>query len=262
MAKWGGIGSTASTASTSPSGDVGLPGSDVDEDEITGGSKPAKRGRGDGSLSQPRGHAAGTDRVDMLQAEMAQLLSIHDIQLRELQASVYTRMKVPLRGPWGRALDGANAHWRKMNEQRQVDIRAGMTPENATSPGSKHLMLGVAILQQAAVDSGMPRELRDRITQRYEAADKSGTAFVDGDVIIATWTQHRDGVTGGLQFKLCQELQEVEAGIAMAIAASGGQRHTGPAPKGTRVRNIEKHIQGTWARTAAVRGSGARPSRG
>ena len=50
-------------------------------------------------------------------------------------------------------------------------------------------------------------------------------------VIVATRTQHRDGVTGGLQFKLCQELQEVEAGIAMAVAASGGQRHTGPAPR-------------------------------
>ena len=82
-----------------------------------------------------------------MQVVTGQLVSIHDVQIRELQAALYTRVRLPVNSTWGRLLEQTAARWKERLTARETALRDGERGEDVPDPGSKHLLLGAALIQ-------------------------------------------------------------------------------------------------------------------
>ena len=132
-------------------------------------------------------------------------------------------------------------------ELRRKEIREGTPPEDATNTGSKHVFIGGALLMTAMAELGtLKQDVHERLTARYRGMDTTTTEFLVDDIRICTWRLFREKTHGGLEFKLHPELEDVAQALEHALVVAGGTRLSGVQPKGPRVRELDKHLEGTW----------------
>ena len=184
------------------------------------------------------------EQVSDLAVRTAQLVSIHDIRLRELAALV-PQIRVPLTSAYGRGLHKCDAEWKGILDAYN---RKKATGEDTPNIGSKHLRLGATLLGMLTEDVGTKAEIRVKLQGRWTEEDrkKPHFDFLAADVLIAKWRPGRDNKTGVLEFKLGSDMQDVEQEVVNRLVDGGGTVLAGIAPKGARARELDAALQRTW----------------
>ena len=208
------------------------------------GARPVRR-RLDGAGGNPGDGWNGvlnTEEVLDLAVRTAQLVSIHDIRLRELSATV-PQVRVPLTSSYGGAVKSVDTEWKGHMTAYNKQKKNGEDPQ---SLGSKHVRLAKAILNTLYADPGTPEAIETRLAERWGGQGDGTTDKVMKDVQIMKWRPGRDLKTGVLEFKLVTELADVEQALIARLEQNGGQQLVGVAPRGQRARELDALLDGTW----------------
>ena len=194
----------------------------------------SKRGRGNGEQQE------GRIDVEDLALKTAQLVSMHDVRLRELGALI-PQVRVPRSSEYGKALMKVDETWKK-----DLDVYTKAKNEGAGPKpiGSKHVRVGMTLLTTAMSDNTMSQAAKDRITGKY-GGDVS-MDVLETDVAVAKWRVAKDGKNGYLEFKMATGLEDIESSLLEALCNNGGTRMQGIAPKGARARALDEVLVGTW----------------
>ena len=107
-------------------------------------------------------------------------------------------------------------------------------------------MLAAVLLNQTNVGEHTKAEIKRVLQERWRGKDTTTPEFLDADVKIMKWKQTRDGKRGILEFKLVEDLREVEMEIMRVLQLEGAVLKTGPAPRGPLVREVEEMMKGKW----------------
>ena len=107
-------------------------------------------------------------------------------------------------------------------------------------------MLGAALIQKLMGDQDAAQPVREMLAERYREADTSTTDFLAHDIRVCKWHVFREGTAGGLELKLAPDLATVERELTRVITSKGGQQFASLAPRGPRVRALDRALEGTW----------------
>ena len=175
-------------------------------------------------------------QVESLAVRTAQVLSLHDIRLRELSTQ-FRRIRMPLVSPYGKVLVEVDTRWKAVRK------------EGNKLEGSKHLKLAAVVLELLYQSTPEGHELRKALAERWAGRDTSTPEFLGTDVRVMKWRALKNGREGVLEFLLVPELAYVEREIVQALAAQAGAAELfGTESKGTQIREVETMIEGTWRR--------------
>ena len=194
----------------------------------------SKRGRGNGE--QPEGKID----VEDLAVKTAQLVSMHDVRIRELGALI-PQVRVPRTSEYGKALMEVDGTWKK-----DLDVYTKAKNEGAGPKpiGSKHVRVGFALLTTAMADNTVSAEEKAKISEKYQG--NVSIDVLETDVAVAKWRVAKDGKNGFLEFKMTTGLEHIEATLLKAVCNNRGTRMQGIAPKGARARALDEVLSGTW----------------
>ena len=210
------------------SGAVGMP---VDGTGVSQGS-------GGGGSSQDSGGAYGLTRgeLDTLCVRVAQVVSIHDHQIRELR-TLLRRVKLPTSGRVGKELSQLDKEWKDA-------VRAG----KAERLGNKHAKLAIRVINAVFDDPSIGDQDKSTMTSALSGVDSSKEGEVEKCVNVMKWKELKGGKEGVLEFRLVAELAAVEGIMVKVLGASGGTVLTTPEPRQPQIRDVDELIQGTWKR--------------
>ena len=176
---------------------------------------------------------------------IGQVTLIHDARIRELETLLHT-VQLPVDGVYGKNLTEADKEWKGKRTNYYAAKKQGS--EVATNVGSKHLTIAAVLLNIVHQDPQTTQTVKDRLSARWVDANTETTDFLTDDVRIAKWRVTRDGKSGILEFRLTDELADVEAEIKRVLIANGGRVKNGPAPRGSKVRELDEMMEGTWTK--------------
>ena len=177
------------------------------------------------------------EEMDALTIRMAQVVSLHDVAVRELR-TVFRRVKMPLKNRYAEQLDTVGREWagrmKKGGDQRPKD--------------SKHVRLAKELLEGVyACAEGIPEGLKKRLEEIFKGKESTG-GVIEGAVNVMKWRTFKDGKEGILEFRMAPEMADVEAMMVRVLVESGGTEVTGTDVKGPQVREMEEAIKDTWHR--------------
>ena len=197
------------------------------------------QGSGGGSSSQDGGGAYGLTRgeLDTLCVRVAQVVSIHDHQIRELK-TLLRRVRLPTSGRVGKELTKMDKEWKEA-------VRAG----RAERLGNKHAKLAVRVIDAVFDDPSIGAQDKDTMKTALSGVDASKEGEVERCVNVMKWKELKGGKEGILEFRLVAELAAVEGIMVKVLGASGGTVLTTPEPRQPQIRDVDELIQGTWKRS-------------
>ena len=174
-------------------------------------------------------------QVEELAVRSAQVLSLHDVRLREL-GTVLRKVKMPVNSQYGQGLVRVDLQWKS--------VRTG----GGKNEGSKHLRLASTVLE-ALYQSAPQGELKELLQKRWTNKDTSTPEFLGSDVRVMKWKTLKNGKDGVLEFMLVPELAVVEQELLRVLVAQAGAVELfGTETKGPQIREVEEMIEGTWGR--------------
>ena len=203
---------------------------------LFGGKRPRKGPSGDGmngTMTQ--------DEMQSLLVRTAQVVSIHDVRLRELAATV-PQVRIPMGTVYAKQVAAADAEWKGRLADYQKARSSGESP---TSVGSKHLFVAMETLKVMYEDTAMKPEVREMLGKMFTGDAVSEDALAR-HVSIMKWRVERSGKNGILEFKFQDSLKVVEAELVRLLEHHGGTLLVGMAPKGQRVRELDEMLENTW----------------
>jgi len=210
----------------------GMPLFQCSQEPAATGSKRRKGEEGEGGT----GHGLTQDQVEELAVRTAQLVSLHDISIREM-GTLWRRVKMPLKGRYGKEFMKVHVEWK------------GKRGGGENTGGSKHLRLGVVALEQLYEWEGLKPEVKETLCKRWEGKDTNTPAFLGTDVRCMKWQPLKNGTEGILTYGLVPALAAVEEELTRLLATqASAEELVGMAPKGPQVRGMEELIEGTWRR--------------
>ena len=187
------------------------------------------------------------DEVRELAEWTAQLVVVHDHRIRELGTLLHT-MEIPIGTGTAKALGKVDTDWK---EKHRAYLDRKRRTENTESTGSKHLMLAAVLLTQTHAGEHTRAEIKRILRERWTGKDTTTPEFLDAYVKIMKWRQTKDGKRGILEFKLVEDLREVEMEIIRVLRLEGAVLKTGPAPRGPLTWEVEDMMKGKWKTNAA-----------
>ena len=185
------------------------------------------------------------EAVADLAVRTSQLVSIHDVRLRELSVLI-PQVRVPLKSSYGAALQKVDADWKKAMATAREQKSKGETTERL---GSKHVRLAMGLIDTLFDDVGVKKEVRDFLVTRYQDKDKTNPETLAVDVRLVKWRTSMDGKNGILEIRFGDEMKTVEQEVIRRIVENGGVELTGVPPKAARVRELDDMLKDTWAHT-------------
>ena len=197
------------------------------------GSQPSQ-----GSTGQTAGGQYGMTIADVenLAVRTAQVLSIHDVRLREF-GTMTRRVKLPVASEYGKLLSDVDGKWKTTRR------------EGGTLEGSKHLKLAAVMLEKLYHDLGEGDEVKVLLGARWNGKDTSTPAFLGTDVRVVKWRTLKNKREGVIEFMLVPELAVVERTLLRVLTAvAGAEELTGMEAKGPQIREVETLLEGTWRR--------------
>ena len=206
----------------------------VDGGSVDGtGSQPSQ-----GSTGQTAGGQYGMTIADVenLAVRTAQVLSIHDVRLREF-GTMTRRVKLPVNSEYGKLLSEVDGRWKTTRR------------EGGTLEGSKHLKLASVMLEKLYHGLAEGDEVKVLLGARWNGKDTSTPAFLGTDVRVVKWRTLKNKREGVIEFMLVPELAVVERTLLRVLVAEpGAEELTGMEAKGPQIREVETLIEGTWRR--------------
>ena len=207
-----------------------------------GGSKRMCADGEDGGHGSTGAWGLGRAELDDLTVRMAQVLSQHDVQLREQRACLLRRVVLPVTGRYGKRFVDVDTAW-KRERDREGDRRKG------GAMGSKHTRLAAALLEEAYGDEGLGTDGRAKLERGFKDIDLK-TEELNTRVQIMKWRTLQGNKEGILEFRLSDEVREVEGELMKLMIANGGKEKTGTEPRGPGIRRVDDLIEGTWKRVS------------
>ena len=172
---------------------------------------------------------------------MGQLTVIHDVRLREF-GTLFRVVMVPKGTPYFTAAESVGAAWKMLSKEYSKRKQSTGKKEHLWS---NHLQLGRIVLETMYEDSNVEPAVKDSLKQWWKGADTANEDFLGQDVKIMKWRITKDGKHGVLEFKLTESLMEVEEELLRVMVEAGGEVKTGPASRGSWVRELETKLEGT-----------------
>ena len=198
---------------------------------MEGGTETGEEGGGGGGSSQ---YGMSASQVEALAVRTAQVLSLHDIRLREL-GTMLRRVKMPLNSKYGKALAEVDVRWKAVRK------------DGGKHDGSKHLNLASVLLELLFQATGEGDATRKLLSERWHGKDTSTPDFLGTDVRVVKGRALKNGKEGVLEFMLVPELALIERALLKELTdQSGAQELFGTESKGAQIRDVEQMIEGTW----------------
>ena len=185
------------------------------------------------------------DAVADMAVRTAQLVTIHDQQLRELKAMV-PQFKVPLGSAYGMQLQQVDVQWKQLREENTRLRKAG---GQVVDMGSKHLRLGARLVEASFHDPALKVEVREMLEGRWKGLNTNDPNIMAEDVLMVKWRATRDNKSGILEVQFAPQLSAFQEELHRLLLVHGSTRLAGTAPKGPRTRAVEDAIEATWAIT-------------
>ena len=189
------------------------------------------------------------DELTELTHAIGQLVVVQDARIREL-GTVFRCVLMPRGSPIADRMEKMDEEWKRASTSYNLRKANGGGAEKL---GSKHLRVAAVLLNGIHADPQTKQEVKEELQTRWEGKDTNTPEFLEADVKVAKWRVSRDGKHGILEFKLTETLMAVEEEIIRVLLHHGGTLKSGPGPKGERVRDVEKRLEGTWTRTRGER---------
>ena len=207
----------------------------VDGGVVDGTGSGASQGAA-GSQSAGGQYGLTVAQVEELAVRTAQVLSLHDVRLREF-GTITRRVKLPLASAYGKILSEVDGKWKTTRR------------DGGTLDGSKHLKLAVVMLERLHQGLAEGDEIKTLLETRWHGKDTTSPAFLGTDVRVVKWKTLKNKREGVVEFMLVPELAEVERTLLRVLTAeSGAEELTGMESKGPQVREVESLLEGTWRR--------------
>ena len=197
---------------------------------------------GKGKVLTPEELQQTVEWLEHTTVTMGQLAIIHDTRIRELETLINT-VQIPVKNAYAEALNKTDKGWK---DKRKSMYERKQTGTGAEQIGSKHLQLGAVLLQSIYEDTQTQQETKRLLAERWHGAKTDTPDFLEGDIRICKWRLARDEKSGILDFKLADDLQQVEKEIIRVLVHSGAKVKHGAGPRQTKVRELEEAMQGTW----------------
>ena len=179
--------------------------------------------------------------TDELIVQVAQMVSIHDQQIRELQACTYRKIILPATGKYGKSFIEVDTKWKR---ERGEGGKGAM--------GSKHLRLAVALLNGIYDDHQLSEEAKRVLDTHFTDMDLQTDDL--GQIIqMMKWRTFQGNKDGALEFSLAPHAREAEAIIVQLLKQNNGKETQGTAPRGPAIRDIDERIRDTWRKMRAAR---------
>ena len=175
--------------------------------------------------------------LDELTVRVAQMVSMHDIQIRELQACIYRKIIMSATGKYGKNFVAVDAQWKK---DRGENSKGAM--------GSKHLRLAVALVVEAYQDQQMGADAKKTLDAVFANMDLE-TDALGTRVRIMKWRTFYGNSDGALEFAFAPEARDAEMVLVKLLTQNGGKESHGTAPRGPAIRKVDEKIADTWRRT-------------
>ena len=164
----------------------------------------------------------------------AQLVSIHDVRIREL-STLFRKVRFPMNSAYGKVLVKVDVEW-----------KASRGSGTGTG-GSKHLRLAAVMLEAMYGGTDINEDVKKELKERWTGKDTTTPEFLGTDVRIMKWTPLKNGKDGILEFALVPSLARVEDEMVRILKTlPGALELVGTAAKGPQVRELEEMIEGTW----------------
>ena len=190
--------------------------------DATGG----QRGTGSQGTGQ---YGLTTAQVEELAVRTAQVLSIHDVRLREF-GTLTRRVRMPVASEYGKVLVDVDTKWKVVRR------------DGGKHDGSKHLRLAVVLLGKMYQGLKEGDGVRQLLETRWAGKDTRTPEFLGTDVRTMKWRTLKNRKEGVLEFMLVPELAGVERELLRVLTAEPDtQELFGMESKGPQ-------IDGTWRR--------------
>ena len=177
------------------------------------------------------------EEMDDLTIRMAQVVSLHDVAVRELR-TVFRRVKMPLTNRYAERLDAVGKEWAS-----RMKLGGDQRPKD-----SKHVRLAANLLEAMYGNAeDLPEGLKKRLEELFKGKESTG-GVIEGAVNVMKWRTFKEGKDGILEFRMAPEMADVEAMIVRVLVQGGGTEVTGTDVKGPQVREMEEAIKDTWRR--------------
>ena len=172
--------------------------------------------------------------MDELTVRMAQMASMHDQRLRELEAAVMRKVIIPATGKYGKSFIEVDTKWKR---ERGEGGKGAM--------GSKHLRLTVALLNGIYDDDQLSEEAKRVLNTHFTDMDLQ-TDDLGQLIHMMKWRTSQGNKDGALEFSLAPHAREAEAILVQLLKQNNGRDTQGTAPRGPAIRNIDERISDTW----------------
>ena len=191
--------------------------------------------QGGGSQGESK-YGMTMQQVEELAVRTAQVLSLHDVRLREL-STMLRRVRLPVGSAYGKAMVDVDTKWKAVRK------------DGGKHEGSKHLRLAAVLLEMLYQTTQDGDETRKVLTERWSGKDTSTPEFLGTDVRVMKWRTLKNGKEGVLEFMMVPELAFVERELLRVLTGvQGAQEMFGLESKGPQIREVEEMIEGTWRR--------------
>ena len=175
--------------------------------------------------------------MDELTVRVAQMVSMHDQRLRELEAVVMRKVIIPATGKYGKSFIEVDTKWKK---GRCENCKGAM--------GSKHLRLAIALLEQVYNDPQLGMDDKTALDEIFTGMDLRTGAM--GDIfLMMKWRAFNGGKDGPLEFYFAPRARDSETIMVKLLTNNGGKLSQGTAPRGPVIRKIDEKIANTWRHT-------------
>ena len=207
--------------------------------------RPAKRpcmeDGGDHSTNTPNGTegAYGMSRAEMdeLTVRVAQMVSVHDQQIRELQACTYRKIIMSATGKYGESFIDVDTKWEK---DRGENSKGAL--------GSKHCRLAIALITEVYSDQQLGSDEKKTFDELFTGMDLQTDAL--GKMIrMMKWRTFAGNKDGALELSFAPGARIAETIMVRLMTQNGGRESQGTAPRGPAIRKIDERITDTWRTT-------------
>ena len=181
------------------------------------------------------------EQMQEMIVKTAQMVSIHDVRLRELAATI-PQVRIPLGTIYAKQIAKVDAEWKGRLTEYQKARSAGGSPD---SIGSKHLLMTMEVVKVMWEDTALKDTIKEKLKTLFQ-----GDSVTEDDlarhVSIMKWRVERSGKNGILEFKFQDSLRDVEAELVRLLEHHSGTLLVGMAPKSQRARELDEVLEGTW----------------